>query len=182
MKGRQRSTAYFIDSGGGSPVSFSRTIRPSTSADRGIGAYPRLGQAALGQPLFQSRRQVVRHTLHRQRSDRLDARLLGGFEHGGGIGRLRTVLVVHLVLVMRLAQGVSVAGTAHDRHFMRRQVARRQRKLRDGSGSRALRPRRAGGSAENVTSSSGSPDSARTAPVTARLNGSEGFSGFDTTR
>ena len=53
-------------------------------------------------------------------------------------------------------------------------------KLRDGSGSRAFNPRRAGGSAENVTSISGSPDSARTEAVTARLNGSEGFSGLAT--
>src|SRR5215467_9042787 len=54
-------------------------------------------------------------------------------------------------------------------------------RLRDGSGRRALSPRRAGGSALNVTSSSGSPESARTEAVTARLNGSEGFSGFDDT-
>src|SRR5665213_3518297 len=51
-------------------------------------------------------------------------------------------------------------------------------RLRWGEGRRALRPLRAGGSLEKATSSSGSAASDRTATDTARLNGSEGDSGF----
>src|SRR6476646_11687135 len=51
-------------------------------------------------------------------------------------------------------------------------------RLREGSGRRAFLPFSAGGSAEKVTSRSCSPAIARTAAPTARLNGSEGLSGF----
>src|ERR1700753_1115589 len=50
-------------------------------------------------------------------------------------------------------------------------------RLREGRGSFALLPFSEGGSAEKLTSSSGSPANARTAVPTARLNGSAGFSG-----
>src|SRR6185312_15516146 len=54
-------------------------------------------------------------------------------------------------------------------------------RLREGRGSRAFLPFSAGGSAEKLTSRSCSPAIARTAAPTARLNGSEGLSGFTLT-
>jgi len=47
-----------------------------------------------------------------------------------------------------------------------------------GEGRRAFMPLSEGGSAEKATSNSGSPAIERTAAETARLKGSEGFSGL----
>ena len=95
--------------------------------DRHVGAHARLGEAARVQALFQSGGQVVRDALHRERSDGLDARLLGRFEHRRAIRRLRAVLIVKLVLVIGPAQRIGIARAAHDRDFVRRQIARGQR-------------------------------------------------------
>ena len=81
MNGRHRSTAYFTESGGASPVSFSRTISPSTSAIGTSAFTARLRESPLGQALFEPGGQVVCDAFHGDRADGFDARLLGGFEH-----------------------------------------------------------------------------------------------------
>ena len=126
MKGRHRSTAAASEAGGFSPVSFSRTIRPSTSASGASSRDARLGQAALHQALFQAGGEIGRHAFHGERADGFDARLFGGFEHRRAVRRLRAELVVDLFVVIGPAQRIGIAGAAHDRDFAGRQIARRR--------------------------------------------------------
>ena len=132
-KGRHRSTALRGDSGGASPVSFSRTIRPSTSASgassRARAPWPR--PRAIRRCSRPAAR-LLAHALHRQRADGFDARLFGRFEHRGAVGRCGPELVVHLVVVIGLAQRIGIAGAAHD------SATSCGGRLREGSGQARL--------------------------------------------
>ena len=52
------------------------------------------------------------------------AKLKKQLEDQGAVGRGRAELAVDLLVVIGAAQGIGVAGTAHQRHVLRRQVAR----------------------------------------------------------
>ena len=97
---------------------------------RSFGTIARLGEPARIAACFESRREICGNTLHRQRPDRFDTRLLRRLEDGGGIGGLRTQLFVQRIFVIGAAQRIGVAGSAHDRHFRRRQIARGQGQTR----------------------------------------------------
>ena len=145
---------------------------PSSPAHRPAALRP--GSRALARPAAISRCsslavRLCAHALHRQGADGFDARLFGGFEDRGAVRRRRAEPGVDLVVVIGPAQGIGVAGAAHQRPL------RAAADCAVGAGRRAFRPLSAGGSEEKFTSSSGSPASERTAVATARLKGSEGF-------
>jgi len=97
---------------------------------RRFGAVARLGEAARIAARFESGRKIGGDAFHGKRADRFDARLLGRFENGGCVGRLRPQLFVQRIFVIGAAQRIGVACAANDRHFRRRQVARGQGQAR----------------------------------------------------
>ena len=100
-----------------------------------------MARPRLQQPLFQPGGQIGGHAFHGQGADGFHPRLFGGFEHGGAFRRGGAEAAVHFLVVIGLAQGIGVAGAAHQRHFLRRQIAVR----RGQAGLQALQRRRLGG-------------------------------------
>src|SRR6185437_8464382 len=70
-------------------------------------------EAALGHARFDTGGKVLRHAFHGERAYGLDARLFGGLEDRGGIGRLRAKLIVNLVFVIGAAKRIGIARAAH---------------------------------------------------------------------
>ena len=78
ISSRNRSTSGWAMAGGFSPVSRSRTIRPTTSASGGLASGLDLVERRLRPGLLQHRLQVLAHAAQGIGADRLDARLLDG--------------------------------------------------------------------------------------------------------
>ena len=85
--------------------------------------HPRLAHATAQEPVFQAGSQIAGDAFHGQRTNRFNAGLFGGLESRRPVGRGRAQLIVDLLVVIGLAQGIGIAGAAHQSDVLGRQIA-----------------------------------------------------------
>ena len=113
--------------GGAWPVSRSRTIMRDRLLDRRIGPIGDLVELAAVKSVVEHGGEIFRHAGHAPRADRLDARLLDRLEHRARLLAAGHEFAMHRRIVAGELEREPVGVPAHDRGFLRVELARRFR-------------------------------------------------------